>query len=344
MFTNKKLFEEVNKLKLIKKQHDEIKKFKDKVKNKEYHFENINCQICTSPEESIILSKFDRYGLPYVSNFCRGCGLIYTSPRLTQNSYIDFYDKQYRIIYDTGVIENKEDFFNFQIGRGEKILELVKKNYNKKILSVLEVGCGMGGILYPFKEVNCKVLGVDFGTEYVEYGKSKKNLSLKVGGIDSISENEKFDLIIYSHVFEHILDLNKELSEIKKRLTKSGVVYIEVPGVMNLNYGYKSDLNIYFQNSHTFNFSLITLKNIMNKNGFSLVYGNEKVESLFCVSTKKENQKKDFERIKNKFQYYEVERRLWWLTPNGLKTFLINTLKYFRLFKIVLRMKHFLFK
>ena len=68
MFTNKKLFEEVNKLKLIKKQHDEIKKFKDKVKNKEYHFENINCQICTSPQESIILSKLERLQFEAMKN------------------------------------------------------------------------------------------------------------------------------------------------------------------------------------------------------------------------------------------------------------------------------------
>jgi 2-polyprenyl-3-methyl-5-hydroxy-6-metoxy-1,4-benzoquinol methylase/Pyruvate/2-oxoacid:ferredoxin oxidoreductase delta subunit len=340
MFLNKKLFQEVPKLKLIKKQYDEIKMFKNKVDNKEYYYENINCQICTSPQESIILSKYDRYGLPYVSNFCQGCGLIYTSPRFTQESYIDFYDKQYRTIYELGDVNSKEEFFNFQIKRGEKILKLIKKKYNQEISSVLEVGCGMGGILYPFKKDNCEVVGVDFGTEYIDYGKSKKNLNLKEGGIEFISENKKFDLIIYSHVFEHILDLNNELSEIKKRLTKNGVVYIEVPGVMNLNHGYKSDLNLYFQNAHTFNFSLLTLKNIMNKNGLSMVYGDEKVESLFCVSTKKENPVNDFKRIKNKIQFYEVERRLWWFTPHGLKTFFINILKYFRIFETVLKIKH----
>jgi len=117
------------------------------------------------------LSKYDRYGIPYQSNICQDCGLIYTSPRFNQKSYLDFYDSQYRKIYTGNHSQSLEKFFQNQQDSGEKIFRYIKENYNSKINSVLEIGCGMGGILYHFKENNCEILGVDFGSKYIEEGK-----------------------------------------------------------------------------------------------------------------------------------------------------------------------------
>jgi len=69
--------------------------------------------------------------------------------------------------------------------------------------------------------MGCEVKGVDLGSEYIEYGNSK--------GIDLIKI--KFDRISYLHVIERIADL--ELIKIKERLNEKGVLYIEVPGILN---------------------------------------------------------------------------------------------------------------
>ena len=219
MLLNKRLFEEKPKIQLSKNQIKEINILKKKISNNEYTYETVDCECCGS-KEKIVISNFDRYGLPYVSNLCKSCGLIYTSPRFDQKSYNKFYDTQYRYIYTSYPInQSKEDFFRNQVSRGRTVLDFVlKNNPNKDINSVLDVGCGMGGLLVPFKEKNFKVYGIDYGSEYVEYGK-RHDLNLNVGGITDI--DEKFDIIIYSHVFEHILDLGSELTEIKKRLNKN---------------------------------------------------------------------------------------------------------------------------
>ena len=194
---------------------------------------------------------------------------------------------------------------------------------------VLDVGCGMGGLLVPFKENNFSIYGVDYGSDYVEYGKSK-NLNLGIGGIKDV--NKKFDVIIYSHVLEHILDLQSELFEIKKRLNKKGVLYIEVPGVLNLNNDYRNDLNRYFQNAHTYNFSLITLKNVLTSNGFELICGNENVESLFKASNVSNSIINDYDRLINELKKLNFKSKIWAFSKTGVKSlityFLVKTNLY----------------
>ena len=332
---NKKSFQENPKISLSTEQVNEIANLKEKISNNEYTYEEVFCECCGG-ERKIILSNYDRYGIFYKSNLCNDCGLIYTSPRFDQSSYINFYDSQYRKIYAKyPLIQTQKDFYEKQVNKGQKILNFIEKHHNsKKINSVLEVGCGMGGILKPFKENGCEVLGVDFGSEYIDFGKSQE-LSLRVGGINNI--NGKFDLIIYSHVFEHILNLNDELHEIKKRLKPNGVLYIEVPGIFNLK-GYRYNLNRYFQNAHTFNFSLTTLNNILNNNGLELVYGNEKIESLFKSSDCSHNIVNDSQRIIKEISNLKFKTKYWALTIYGIKTlfksFLIKSKTFILLRKI----------
>ena len=74
---------------------------------------------------------------------------------------------------------------------------------------VLDVGCSSGGMLQIFKEAGYDVTGMDYDKDRVAYG-VKKGLNLFEG--DAFDVEGKFDLIIYSHVLEHILDLKGELN------------------------------------------------------------------------------------------------------------------------------------
>lgn len=317
MIFDKGLFVEKPKIRLSSKQVREISDLKDKILVHEYSYEEINCPCC-EVKDKILLSQYDRYGLFYPANICVNCGLIYVSPRFDLKSYEAFYNGPYRVIYSKfPLIQSKEEFYQKQIAKGLKIFKFIEDYYNlSNINSVLEVGCGMGGILVPFKKQGFQTFGVDFGEDYIEYGKTK-GLCVQVGSIKDI--DERYDLIIYSHVFEHILDLNSELEEIKKRLTPNGILYIEVPGVLNLK-GYRYNLCRYFQNAHTYNFSLITLKNILGNVGFTIIYGNEKIESIFKVDTSSKSEKhtNDFQRIIQELKRNKVRKILWPITRTGL--------------------------
>ena len=173
--------------------------------------------------------------------------------------------------------------------RGKRIMNYVFENTNfeTKNISVLEVGCSAGSVIKPFKDLGCRVKGIDLREDFISFGKNKCGLDLEVGTLSSTVLNEKPHIIIYSHVLEHILDMKKELSEIRRNLRNDGVLYIEVPGIRNIGTAYSGNFMSSLQLAHTYYFTLTTLTSLLNKNGFDLIKGNEVIESLFVKNSNK---------------------------------------------------------
>ncbi len=252
-----------------------------KISEGDYEFENITCPICSS-DIAELLSEKDRYGLEYKVVCCKKCGLIYTNPRMNQESYNKFYDTEYRKLY-VGDNVPSQRFFDNQYSKGQRIYKYIKdscpdKNFDN--LHVLEVGCGAGGILYYFKQQGFEVKGIDLGKEYLDFGKSKYNLDLEQGALNK-NLNFKPDIIIYSHVLEHVLDLQSEIQTLKEMCSDTTILYIEVPGVKYIHKSYDMDSLLYFQNAHVFHFTLSSLKQLFENTGFKFIRGNEYVQSIF---------------------------------------------------------------
>jgi len=283
MLNKRYKFDGKSSLNLNKIQLENKKIVEDKIKSKKYKFEKVNCVICGRSNFELLAEK-DRYGLYVSTVICKKCGLLQTNPRMTQLSYNDFYDINYRRLYG-GNETATERFFNNQITHGKAILDFIEKKTNKEFTNkfVVEIGAGAGGILKAFKDKDNKVFGLDLGSEYINFGKTK-GIPLKVGTIKELEKsNEKPDLVIYSHVIEHILNPYEELKELRRYLKESSLIYIEVPGVKNLIKSYNQDFLRYLQNAHVYHFSLTTLKNKTKKAGYDLVYGNEVINSIFKV-------------------------------------------------------------
>ena len=140
-----------------------------------------------------------------------------------------------------------------------------------------------------FKDAGYKITGMDLGEEYLNYGKEIYGLNLMRGSLSDLNNDYKADIIIYSHVMEHILDLDKELETIKKHLNPEGIVYIEVPGIKYIHSTYDMNLLKYLQNAHTYHFSLNSLNRILTKHGFSLILGDEQIRSIFKLSDDSQN-------------------------------------------------------
>lgn len=333
------------KMKLNRVQINSIVDFKEKINNGIIKFEKTFCPVCKHNKSKNISTK-DRYGLDYFSQLCKDCGLVYTNPIMDKESTYYFYNSYYRNIYN-GINQEKNfhKFFNDQVSKGHDIFKFIKHHLpNFNIHNVLEVGCGMGGILLPFKHKGINILGIDLDEKYISIGK-KKGLNLKIQDVHSI-KNQKFDLIIYNHCFEHLINLEKELTKIKSLMTKNGVLYIEVPGILNLHQYYKSDINRYFQNAHNFNFSLGTLKNILSINEFKLIYGNEKVSALFQRDYKINNLiiENYYQHIETSLKNFKTQKIYYNLTKIGIKRNLISMVRFLGLLTILLKIKNILKK
>lgn len=111
--------------------------------------------------------------------------------------------------------------------------------------TVLEVGCGAGGILAGFKDAGCEVLGLDFDESYLKAAKNN-DIPVKRGSLEQLEPNSKFDLIILSHVLEHIVEPLPFLRQLFMYLEDDGLLYIEVPSLNLVDEGgYGTDLMTY---------------------------------------------------------------------------------------------------
>jgi ubiquinone/menaquinone biosynthesis C-methylase UbiE len=124
------------------------------------------------------------------------------------------------------VVTERFDDANFHINY---CLKFIKK-YMKG--SILEVGAGCGSFTrnYINSEVNSITLTeVDDKNISDLKEKFKNNQKIKITKENIYSINQKFDVIIYLHVLEHIKNDEEEIKEATKKLNKDGTLIIMVP-------------------------------------------------------------------------------------------------------------------
>ncbi len=230
----------------------------------------------------MLLSETDSYGIYYPLVVCKKCGIIRADPRLSGDSYVDFYSNEYRTLYGDDDID-KNELFNIRLKQADEVYGFISSAVKLPREGVVfDIGCNMGTMLLPFHKAGFETFGVDYGTSYIEYGRSKTGLDLEAGGIEKLRGRKKADLVILNHVFEHFADLGKELNDIRGVTNPGCYIYVALPGtfwwIRNICNGDPLGM---FQNAHTWQFSLRSLRYVMECNGFEFVSGNEEVKAIF---------------------------------------------------------------
>lgn len=254
-------------------------------REKDYQMiDSTNCVACKGSEFEI-LSEKDRYGLPYRVVICTKCGLVFANPYFTDESLVRFYNedspKIYRKLSKLNPEKQQEEYFEKKVAsKAVSVYDFLNKHLKPiKDLTIVEVGCASGGILQYFKQHGNKVHGVDYGSDYITYGKSK-GLDLHVGNIDVLIDKKiRADVVIYADVLEHIPNITIELEKAKQILKDDGVLYIALPSIKK-----PTDFLGQLQNAHVWYFVLPTLTNLMTQNGYELVYGDEQIQAIYKKS------------------------------------------------------------
>jgi len=277
-------------------QRSALEIFKRKIRDGEYLFENVSC-LC-GEKDSILISTHDRYGLSVHTHLCRHCGMMWTSPRMREDSLTKFYEIDYRPIY-VGSPQAPDSFFREQVEHGKRMYDYVKSDIEKSSkdrLKVFDIGCGGGGALLPFKDNGWIPFGCDLGEEYLIRGR-EEGLILEHGDSRSLSLYGPANLVILSHVLEHFSYPLKNLNEVSKLLADDGYIYIEVPGIFKIHDTY-GDVLLFLQNAHLYHFTLNTLSSLMAQAGFKLIKGDENICALFQKSANIEKRSEENESSK----------------------------------------------
>lgn len=106
---------------------------------------------------------------------------------------------------------------------------------NWKQLTILDLGCGMGGLVVRLQQEGCKVFGVDYCFDYcvitrlrgMRYGFQSQVVN---GAAEWLPlKDQSVDIIFCYEVIEHIFDPLAMLREIHRVIRPNGLVFITVP-------------------------------------------------------------------------------------------------------------------
>lgn len=256
-----------------------IQCFLDKLKMGVYKLESNPCLCGVSGNFfDVSIAHKEQHGLPCENVLCRNCGLIRVKERLDKYSIAEFYNNEYRAIYygtERGEQEPLVDYFHDQVIRGEIFYERIKNSIDiSSIKSVFEIGCGAGGILYPFFKNKMKVSGCDFGEQYLKFGQDK-GLNLYLGEVDlQKTPVNSQDLVILSHVMEHFIEPLSEMAKIIELISPNKYLLVEVPGIFTVFPTYLNPV-LCFQNAHVYYYYGCYLRAFFVALGLEILFGDE---------------------------------------------------------------------
>lgn len=254
--------------------------FENKVRKKEFRYIINNC-ICgnTNPHFDIVLSLKDRFGISIKFLLCKKCSIVRTSKKLERTSLSSFYTSYYRKIYGNDLASIKDEYTQQSI-KGELYRSKISKYINfENVESIFDFGCGTGGVLSAFLNKNISLYGSDYNMHRLEYGR-ERNLNLYHAVEDKeIITSQQYDLIILSHVLEHLSEPLIEINDIFEMIKEGGHIYIIVPSPLNIG---KSPAVTYkfFQNIHLYNYNKKYLETFFQNLGMEIIFINEICECI----------------------------------------------------------------
>jgi len=96
---------------------------------------------------------------------------------------------------------------------------------------ILEIGCGIGTVVYELSKKGHDIIGIDISSEAIEYGRNKYvDIHLEVQAAETLPyEDESFEVVLSFDLFEHIAEIDKHISEVKRVLRPGGYYLFQTP-------------------------------------------------------------------------------------------------------------------
>jgi SAM-dependent methyltransferase len=222
------------------------------------------------------------------SIFCTTCGFTCYTPRPEDKDIAEKYEylNQYKPVQGDQTIHDSY-VKKMDRKRAARIYEQCAKYFTNEQLDILDYGGGDGKILIPFQDNHHKCHIIDYYNRPIEG-------MLKLGDdINNCQIEKKFDVIICSHVLEHVSDISGLIRKLKELLKPDGVIYAEVPQEIWAGLRIEADpvthINFFTTNSFV-NLFLSNGFNILDKHQGIYNYGALYIRAIWIVAqNNKEN-------------------------------------------------------
>lgn len=222
--------------------------------------ERLHSMLFVLPSTSPLPDRYD------VVACCR-CGFVYADTSGSQEAYARHYT-DFSLYEDpltsTGSGSSEEDRQRFES------IALFLGQCCPRNARILDIGCGSGGLLLALKAHGFNdLMGMDPSRRCVERLR-RCQLEGVQGTLESIPKSiGRFDLIVLSHVLEHVLEPVRALASLGEILASDGRVYVETPDASR--YGlYRFVPFYFFDTEHINHFGRVSLVNLAVASGFDM--------------------------------------------------------------------------
>lgn len=248
-------------------------------------WETVPC-LCGSNDGRVV-TDIERHGLPYRNVLCDQCGLMRASPRWTVERYSRFYADDYRDLYSpkpTGetIVDHT---ISLSEGPGARhVATFVERTWSdfghNRSPVIMEMGAGGGWNLARLPKDWTRI-GFDTDERYLEAGRTAFGVDMQNGFVDDVlPELNRADMVLLSHVVEHISDPVEMIRRIADATRPDTLILIEVPGIFRLHKAGMDPMR-YWQNAHTYTFSARTLADTCRRAGFEPLRIDEHIQMVF---------------------------------------------------------------
>jgi len=246
-------------------------------------YEPVQCVLCGQSKTRLVADK-GQFGWPTYVSICNNCGLVFLDPRWTKDDYNYFYASEYDQYYrfDEDKATEKEQ------RKAKVVWERLVRYTPAQFRSALDIGCGLGWCLHTIQQESptTAIAGIEPSDYCSDHFVNQIGGELIARDVDShwqLSNQERFDLIIFRHVLEHLLDPVAVLEKVAQAMSAQGVLYIAVPDMMHPD-GSLSDF--WYRCVHTYYYSKGTLARIAARAGLQPVVIQEENSELWAIFRK----------------------------------------------------------
>ena len=176
------------------------------------------------------MSKWRSAWLGFGWGECRQCCSV--QKLISETEYRNL-NPSYDPGYDPGNSDASELLLHMDVDEKEKLLRKMLPTSSTGRL--LDIGCGMGGYLLAGTRMGLDVKGVEPSASHSKAAVELFGLNVVEGYFKRDMFDEKFDIIILSHVIEHIYQPADFLRDVVDALAPQGKLLVITPNVQSLS-------------------------------------------------------------------------------------------------------------